>query len=59
MREYRVEWDNLPELLSWCLDRVRYGARIIITVASEPMAAIVPYDDYVRLEDVDGRGQRT
>ena len=51
MREYRVEWDNLSELLNWCLDRVRYGATIIITVAGEPMAAIVPYDDYITPEE--------
>ena len=47
---WTAEFDDVQNYFELWMRRVLNGDRIIVTVGGEPTAAIVPYEDYMRLE---------
>jgi len=47
---WAAEFDDVQNYFELWMRRVLAGDRIIVTVGGEPTAAIVPYEDYMRLE---------
>ena len=55
MRTWTIEFDNMQRDFEYWLRCVLADDRVIVTVAGDPTATMIPYEDYERWQTLETR----